>query len=141
MNACTKNATVSACAALPTQASTPIRNELIVARRSTARAVPRMARMVLRVSAIGVEMSGLVAEHRRVEATGGDKLGMRSVFHDPTFVEQDDPLRVADAREAVGDQDCGEALGEVKEAIEQVGLGANVELRRRFVEHEDRRAP
>src|SRR5437868_3291087 len=125
-SAWTKNATVSACAAFPTHATTPIRNTLIVARRSTSRDVRTIARTVRSVSRIGrLEVLRLASEHARVQSAADEQVGVRAVFHDSALVEDDDPLRVSDARETVGDEDRGQARGQVEEPVEQFGLAAD----------------
>src|SRR3954447_12943052 len=51
------------------------------------------------VTVVGV---ALPAVQVRVQAVGGEELGVRALLHDAAVVEHEDPRRAADRREAVG---------------------------------------
>ena len=64
---------------------------------------------------------------------------MRARLHDPAGVEDHDPVRVADGREAVRDHDGRPAAHQERERVLHGRLRRAVEGRRRLVEHEHRR--
>src|SRR5947209_6108784 len=83
------------------------------------------------------EALGLEQEQLGVAAVGGEQFGVASVLDNPAAVQDTDPIGVADRREAVGDEDRGQATGQVEEVLEERGLGADVEVRGRLVQHQD----
>src|SRR5437588_11332509 len=83
------------------------------------------------------EALGLEQEQLGVAAVGGEQFGVASVLDNPAAVQDTDPIGVADCREAVGDEDRGQATGQVEEVLEERGLGADVEVCGRLVQHQD----
>ena len=68
------------------------------------------------------------------------QLGMRSLFRDPSVLQDHDPLGAAYRREAVRDQDDSQSGGEFHESVVDLGFGAHIEVGGRLVEDQDARA-
>src|SRR5919198_2586888 len=82
---------------------------------------------------------GLHAEEPRIAAVQSHQFSMRAFLDKPAVLQEDDPVRTPDGREAVRDVDGGAAVGKRAKPLEQVVLGLRVERRRRLVEEEDPR--
>ena len=68
-----------------------------------------------------------------------DQLVVRAELDEPPVVDDRDPVGTGRGREAVRDHDDRAALGQALERALDRALGAGVEVRRRLVEHEQRR--
>src|SRR5581483_2036281 len=86
------------------------------------------------------ESRRLQLEHLGVAAPEAHELLVRPVLDDATVLEHDDAVGAAHRREAVRDQYRGDVARRLEKALEELRLGANVEVGRRLVEHEHRRA-
>lgn len=64
--------------------------------------------------------SGLELEQAGVRARAGNQLLVTAVLDDHTVLEHVDPVRAADAREAVGDEQRRAALEQLAQALEQL---------------------
>jgi hypothetical protein len=60
---------------------------------------------------------------------------------DPAVLEDHYLVGAAHGREPVRDDDRGQPAGDLRETLEEGNLCPDVQVRCRFVEHEDRRAP
>ena len=69
-----------------------------------------------------------------------EQLRVGAVLDDLSVVEHDDPLGMPHARETMRDQDRRQPARQLEEAVEQLGFGTDVEMRRGLVENEHRRA-
>ena len=70
---------------------------------------------------------------------GGEQLGVGALLDDPPVLEHDDLARALDRREPVGDDDRRAAREQPPQAGLDLGLGVDVDVRRRLVEDEDAR--
>src|SRR5262249_6155105 len=89
---------------------------------------------------LDVEALRLQLEHRAIAAAERHQLVVRAELDHAAVFEDADPVRVAHRREAMRDQDRGPLARFFEDAIEDLGLAADVELRGRFVEEHDARA-
>ena len=72
-----------------------------------------------------------------IGAAAGDQAAMRAALDHPAPVEHDDLVAVADRRQAVGDDDAGQAAP--SDRLEHFELGDRIERAGRLIEHEQRR--
>src|SRR5215472_13696204 len=75
----------------------------------------------------------------RIEAAGGEQLGVAARLDDAAGVDDDDAVGTLDRRQSVRDDDARAALHQSAERLLDEALGLGVERRRRLVEDEDRR--
>ena len=76
---------------------------------------------------------GLEVVQVGVEAVEGDQIVVGALLHDPAVIEDVNAVGVADAGQAVGDQEYGAAIGVSPDLLEQGVFGAGVEGRSRLV--------
>src|SRR5215218_7505174 len=74
-----------------------------------------------------------------VTPAGGDELVVGAVLDEAALLDDHDPRRRARRLQPVGDQERGTALRRQVHRPLHLGLGREVEVRRRLVEDEDRR--
>src|SRR3954451_24073698 len=65
---------------------------------------------------------------------------MRAVLDDAAVLEDDDAVGATDGREAMRDEDRRQSARQLEEAVEERGLRAYVEVRRRLGENENARS-
>src|SRR6478672_12389825 len=82
------------------------------------------------------EARRLEAEELLVAPAQSDEIVVGPPLDDRAVLQHDDAVGAPHGREAVRDQDRGRAAGDLDEAVEQLCLGAHVEVRGRLVEHE-----
>ena len=87
----------------------------------------------------GGELAGPGAVEARVRATELEQLLVGAALGDPPVLEDDDPARPPDRRQAVGDDDRGPADEQPLEALLDPLLGPDVDVRGRLVEDQDPR--
>jgi hypothetical protein len=75
-----------------------------------------------------------------VETLPGQQLVVRAVLDEPSAVEDQDAVGVADRREAVSDHERGAAVEELVHRLLDRAFGLAVERARGLVEEQDRRA-
>src|SRR5206468_1488947 len=85
----------------------------------------------------GGEALGLKVEHRAVATALGHELVVRAELDDPAVFEHADAVGVADRRKAMRDEDGGAVTTGSQDAVEDLGLAADVELGRWFIEQHD----
>src|SRR5215467_12284475 len=74
------------------------------------------------------EARRLQIEHGAVAASPRHQLIVRAELDNPSALEDADPVRVPDGREAMGDQDDGAATSGLQEAVEDLRLAPYVQL-------------
>src|SRR5687768_13683029 len=73
-----------------------------------------------------------------VASLSGEKLGMRALLDDAASLDHQDLIGPLDGREAVGDDDRGTVLHEMRDRLLDQDLAFGVQRRRGLVEDQDR---
>src|SRR5262245_38729757 len=82
----------------------------------------------------GPEALGLQVEHRAVASTLRHELVVGAELDDPAMLDDADAIGVADGREAMRDEDGRAVASGGEDAVEYLGLAADIELGSRLVE-------
>ena len=82
----------------------------------------------------------LKVEHRAIAPAPSHELVVRSQLDDPALLQHADAVGETDRREAMRDEDRRTVTRLGKDALEDLGFTAHVQLRGRLVENHDARA-
>ena len=97
----------------------------------------------MREKRLGQERSGmggtvvLQVPEARVQPLSGQKLLVGSLFEQLPVVEDQDPVCLCGALQAMGDDDEGLACGEMAKPAGKLCLGGRIDIRGRLVEDQD----